>query len=254
MGGKSSSPATNVTSRVKIILLGSAQVGKTALCVYQERGMLLSDRDTLPECQLFQYPETLHGLRLHVILMDSLSDQDIEAQVPCRLKCIQNTDCAVLVFDLSQSDGLAKVQAKLKALEANGYMGKEVVLVGNKGDLERKVEEAEINALLQEERKILVTYFTTSCLNGENVKSAFTHALQISLRSKRLLWELRKPLVFLYDQLRHSEVAPAPTAAGFASGLCEALPNLFTRKRLKKGPKLDQLPATLVLRVLHFLF
>lgn len=254
MGGKSSSPAIDVTPRVKIILLGSAQVGKTALCVYQERGMLLSDRDTLPECQLFQYPETLNGLRLHVILMDSLSDQDLEAQVPCRLKCIQNTDCAVVVFDLSRSDGLAKVAEKLRALEAHGYLGQEVVLVGNKADLERLVEEGEVEALLQEERKFLVSYFTTSCLTGENVKSAFTCALQISLRSERLRWELRKPLVFLYSRLQRSEVSPTLTAATFAGGMCEALPNLFTRKRLKKGPQLDKLPATLVLRVLRFLF
>jgi hypothetical protein len=218
--------------------------------------MLLSDRDTLPECQLFQYPETYNGLRLHVILMDSLSDQDLEVQVPCRLKCIRNADCAVVVFDMSQSGGLAKVEEKLRALEVNGYQGKEVVLVGNKGDLEKQVGDEEVETLLQVKRKLLVDFYLTSCLTGTSIKAAFSRALQISLRSERLLWELRKPLVYLYDQLLHSEASSAApiTAAAVAGGLCEAIPNLFTRKRVKKGLKLDKLPAELLLKVFQSLF
>ena len=218
--------------------------------------MLLSDRDTLPECQLFQYPEIYSGLRLHVILMDSLSDQDLETQVPCRLKCIKNADCAVVVFDMSQSEGLAKVEEKLKMLEVNGYQGKEVVLVGNKGDLEKQVGDEEVETLLRAERKLLVDFYLTSCVTGANIKAAFTRALQISLCSERLLWELRKPLVFLYDQLIHSEASSATpiTAAAVAGGLCEAIPNLFTRKHVKKGLKLDKLPAELLLKVFQSLF
>jgi len=256
MGKTESKLAQEVLPRVKLVLMGSPKVGKTALAAYQEKGQFVTDAEETPECQLFQFQETCAGFRLKAILMDSLSDRDLEVKIPCRLRCIHNADCAVLVFDYSQFTSFETIRSKLQALHDNEYRAKTVILLGNKADITPKlIDDEEVEKLIKETETVKICFFRTSCRTGEGVREAFAKAVNVGFSGYRIAWELRKPLVWLYDQVLHPETQmQIRHSLSFTAGLCESLPSLFHKKSATVLPKLDRLPALVLLQVLQCLF
>ena len=256
MGKTESKITQDALPRVKLVLMGSPKVGKTSLAVYQEKGQFLTDAEEAPECQLFQFQESCGGFRLKAILMDSLSDRDLEVKIPCRMRCIRNADCIILVFDYSQFASFETIRSKLQALRENEYRPKSVVLLGNKADtVSRLIEDEEVEKLIKEMETMEICFFKTSCKTGEGVREAFAKAVNVGFSGYRLAWELRKPLVWLYDQVLHPETQiQIRPSLSFTAGLCESLPNLFRKKTSTSLPKLDRLPALIILQVLQCLF
>ena len=256
MGKTESKITIDALPRVKLVLMGSAKVGKTSLAVYQEKGQFLTEAEDTPECQLFQFQETCHGFKVKAILMDSLSDRDLELRIPCRMRCIRNADCAVLVFDYTQFTSFETIRSKLQTLHENEYRAKHVVLIGNKSDSTAKlIDEEEVEKLVKETETVGICCFKTSCRTGEGVREAFAKAVTIAFSGYRMGWELRKPLVWLYDQVLHPETQlQIRHSLSFTAGLCESLPSLFRKRNTSKLPKLDQLPPLVILQVLKCLF
>lgn len=256
MGKTESKQITELVPRVKLVMLGSPKVGKTSLAVYQEKGQFLTEAEDTPECQLFQFQETCHGFKVKAIVMDSLSDRDLEMKIPCRMRCIQNADCALLVFDYSQFTSFESLRKKLEVLEEHEYRAKSVLLVGNKTDTTAKlIDDEEVNKLVDEFKKYRLVFFKTSCKSGANVREAFSKAVSIGFSGRRMAWEIRKPVVWLYDQVLHPEMQiQARASMSFAAGLCESLPSLFRKRGSNRIPRLDALPVNVLFDILKYLF
>ena len=257
MGKQQSKPAGDTTPRVKIILMGNSGVGKTSLAVYQERGVFHTEPNTYAECQLYQFSDTCEGVKVKGVIMDALTDTDLQAKIPCRLKCVKNADCAVVVFEYGRELGLEDVREKIGVLEKYEYQAGEVILVANKSDLDsRLISDDEIHSFLKSSHPYNLSFYRTSCKTGSNVSALFSHAIQIGFHGPRMRWDCRKSVVWLYDQQLHSESevsAGSSAALVLGTGLCQAIPDWFTKKKRTLSFDIAKLPKEVVLLVLRSL-
>lgn len=249
MGRASSRPAVDHSPQVKVVLMGSSGVGKTSLALYQVHGVFQAIPSVSSALMLYQFGDSAHTLK--AVIMDSLTDEDLELRVPCRLKSIQNADCAMIVFAYNDRHSWETVPAKLQVLLSHLYTANSAVLVGNKADVEeRVVTDEEIQSLLKAWPRPKLTFFRVSCRTGTGVRLAFTRALQLGSGSKRVLWEARKGLVYLLDCRRRSEEElPSRSLVPLGGRLCEALPSLLLVRKGRHTLRLDCLPPNVLLMV-----
>ena len=249
MGKAASRPTVDRSPQVKLVLLGSPAVGKTSLALYQVHGVFQDTPSVSSPLMLYQFGDSAHALK--AVIMDSLTDEDLELRVPCRLRSIQNADCAVVVFAYNDRRSWESVPAKLQVLLSNLYTVDSAVLVGNKADVEeRVVTDEEIQGLLKAWPRPKLTFFRVSCRSGTGVRLAFNRALQLGSGSRRVMWEGRKGLVYLLDYRRRSEEElPSRSLVSLGGRLCEALPSLLLTRRGRHMPRLDSLPPNVLLMV-----
>jgi small GTP-binding protein len=85
----------------------------------------------------------------------------------------------LLVFDVSNADTFGQCQGWMNSITESLSDPVEVVLVGNKGDLERQVSSEEAQAFAN---KYNVRYFETSSKTGQNVEAAFLEVSKAVVR------------------------------------------------------------------------
>ena len=85
----------------------------------------------------------------------------------------RNANCAVVVYDITQTSSLEKAKAWIKELQRQANDNIVIALAGNKSDLEdrRAVETEEAQAYATEAGLL---FFETSAKTSENVKELFT--------------------------------------------------------------------------------
>ena len=85
----------------------------------------------------------------------------------------RNANCAVVVYDITQTSSLEKAKAWIKELQRQANDNIVIALAGNKSDLEdkRAVETEEAKAYAMEAGLL---FFETSAKSSENVKELFT--------------------------------------------------------------------------------
>ena len=249
MGKSASRAAVDHSPQVKLVLLGSPGVGKTSLALYQVHGIFKDNPSVASALMLYQFGDTARKLK--AMIMDSLTDEDLELKVPCRLRSIQNADCAVIVFAYNDRRSWETVPAKLQVLLHYLYIPENAVLVGNKADVEdRVVGDDEIQSLLRAWSRPKLTFFRVSCRSGQGVRLAFSRALQLGSGSARILWEARKGLVYLLDYRSRTDEEPHSRSLVQLGGrLCESLPSRLLDRRGRRSLRLDRLPPNVLLMV-----
>lgn len=253
MGKPVSKPVSDHSLQVKIILLGSPGVGKTAMALYQVHGVFRQgDGSTLP-LMIHQFEDERKDLK--GIIMDALTDEELELKVPCRLRAIQNSDCAMLVFAYDDRLSWDSISSKLQLLRSCLYPADRAILVGNKADIaERAVTDEEVQSLVVTCQQPKLVFFRVSCCTGQGVNYAFAKALHLGGRSKRVLWEARKVVVFAVEESRRTEEETQTRGFPQLGGrLCEALPNLMFLRKRRLRLRLDRLPTNVLLMVVRAL-
>ncbi len=85
----------------------------------------------------------------------------------------RNANCAVVVYDITQSSSLDKAKAWVKELQRQAQDNIIIALAGNKSDLDarRAVDTSEAEAYAKEANLL---FFETSAKTSENVQELFT--------------------------------------------------------------------------------
>lgn len=91
-------------------------------------------------------------------------------------------EAILLVFDLSQGNALRDLEPFLRLIVDKAPDHVPVILVGNKSDLERQVNQADINALVNQHAMNL--YVETSAKDGTNITYLFEEALRLVREQK----------------------------------------------------------------------
>lgn len=246
MGASAHKPKLQGSSKIKLLLVGKPGVGKTALIGSFQENYFKEEYEATTGCNLISLDVALHGRNLQLLVMDALADADLS--LSCRLKSIQNTETLAIVFDISDRESWTDVSKKIKIVKENSYQNNALVLVGNKSDLDRRVDREEIEDFVKKCSEFHIEYFECSAKNGGNVKTMFTKALEIGYFASKARWERVKIVLFvaLYSVAEES-------SAGFSWGnLCEALPAMVKRKK-SHGPILSLLPPEVIKRLITFI-
>ncbi|ELP87443.1 hypothetical protein EIN_097100 [Entamoeba invadens IP1] len=161
---------TKETKSIKIILLGESGVGKTALT---QRYM----ENTFDQLYLstigvdFSYKEiTRNGINLRVCVWDTAGQERFRSIGKSYYK---GADGAVVVFDVNNPDSFRRAQYWIDELQTEDA-GQCTLLVGNKIDLEKRVNDEQVYQMYPGK-----LYIKTSAKTSFNIDLVFSKFLDL---------------------------------------------------------------------------
>jgi small GTP-binding protein len=152
--------------RGKVVIVGDAGVGKTALLFRFKRGAYLDTTPTIGansiQCQVAISPERTVTLNV----WDTAGQDDFKALLPM---FVRGAEVAVVAFDVSRRASFDHV-GQWVSFFRSGECDCCVVLACNKSDLQAAVTPAEVEELCAEHG---IGHFDTSAATGEGVELLF---------------------------------------------------------------------------------
>ena len=161
---------------IKIIILGSSNVGKT--CILQRGFDKEYNQKTLStigvdfRTKYFKFDDT----KIKVNYIDTAGQEKFRA---ISLNYLKGTDGAVLVFDVTNKETFELIGSWIDDIRENNKMNIGKILIGNKVDLEmeREVSKDEGEQL---GKMLECQYFETSAKTGQNVNEALDEIARIT--------------------------------------------------------------------------
>lgn len=163
--------------KFKICLFGPAGVGKTSLLLrYIKDYFRESLKKTIGTNFLIKDLE-LENKTVRLLLWDIGGD---EAFSKLRTIYFKGSNAALGVYDVTDPQTLLKIPGWISSIKKSVKKNIPMLLIGNKIDLERNVEENEAMDLAQ---RLNCSYMETSAKTGENVENAFVIIAEACLKS-----------------------------------------------------------------------
>ncbi|KAF8540970.1 ras-related protein rab-5C [Trichophaea hybrida] len=162
-------------AQFKLVLLGESAVGKSSLVLRFVKDQFDDYREsTIGAAFLTQTIALDETTTVKFEIWDTAGQERYKSLAPMYYR---NANCAVVVYDITQSSSLDKAKAWVKELQRQANENIVIALAGNKLDLassassKRAVETAEAEAYAKEAGLL---FFETSAKTAENVKELFT--------------------------------------------------------------------------------
>ena len=168
----------NSSNELVFLMLGAAGVGKSAITLRYVRNLFVSYYDPTIE-DYYKHTVVLDGETFHHSILDTAGMEDYE---PLLDEWIEKKQAILLVFSVEMPDSMEKIEGYHRKINQrySGGNKPEVVLVGNKVDMERTVRFEEAKAIAD---KLKIKYFEVSAATGAGIKELFSDLL-ITIRNK----------------------------------------------------------------------
>lgn len=162
--------------KFKITLFGPGGVGKTSLLLRYIKDYFSDDlKKTIGSNFLIKDVE-LDGKNVRLLLWDIGGQPQFHK---LRTIYFKGSNAALGVFDLSSSQTLLKIPGWVSSIKKTVKKTIPMLLLGNKVDLEREVDQEEAEDLA---KRLSCEYMETSAKTGENVEIAFEMIAKACLR------------------------------------------------------------------------
>ncbi|RYC56749.1 hypothetical protein CHU98_g9460 [Xylaria longipes] len=162
-------------AQFKLVLLGESAVGKSSIVLRFVKDQFDSYREsTIGAAFLTQTISLDENTTVKFEIWDTAGQERYKSLAPMYYR---NANCAVVVYDITQSASLDKAKAWVKELQRQANENIIIALAGNKLDLvneqpdKRAVPTAEAEAYANEAGLL---FFETSAKTAENVQELFT--------------------------------------------------------------------------------
>ncbi|KAI1740350.1 ras family-domain-containing protein [Xylaria scruposa] len=162
-------------AQFKLVLLGESAVGKSSIVLRFVKDQFDSYREsTIGAAFLTQTISLDENTTVKFEIWDTAGQERYKSLAPMYYR---NANCAVVVYDITQSASLDKAKAWVKELQRQANENIIIALAGNKLDLvneqpdKRAVPVAEAEAYANEAGLL---FFETSAKTAENVQELFT--------------------------------------------------------------------------------
>lgn len=157
------------TDLAKVVFLGDAGVGKTAIVKHKEKGEYdISAITSTVQPSEIKYTATRGTTTISVSLWDTPGQYNYRNIVKT---FIRNALCVVLVFDLTNIESFDNLVEWYNYVNEN-IQPKFLLIIGNKSDLDNRVVDTQIATEWAESHSAL--YIETSALQGDGIEVLFT--------------------------------------------------------------------------------
>ncbi|KAF8323841.1 ras-domain-containing protein [Clavulina sp. PMI_390] len=154
----------------KLVLLGESAVGKSSLVLRFVKNQFDDYRESTIGAAFLTQTVTLEDKSVVKFeIWDTAGQERYKSLAPMYYR---NANCAVVVYDITQSNSLDKAKSWIRELQRQADPAIIIALVGNKQDLEarRQVTRDEAGQYAQEEGLL---WFETSAKSGTGVSDVF---------------------------------------------------------------------------------
>jgi small GTP-binding protein len=191
---------------LKIVVLGSAYVGKTSIINRYCRDTFVPDVRPTVGAGFFTHSLTIDKTEVSMMIWDTAGEERFRSVTPSLLHGAQGL---VLVFDLTTQTSFSDIDIYIDLFLDNVRVDPNasvpVLLVGNKCDLEdRAVDQEDIDKWTHRNRVPL--YHPVSAMTGENVEKAMFELIQFLVSP-----ETRPVIAPMQIVLTDKTPAPPPT-------------------------------------------
>ncbi|EKM61467.1 uncharacterized protein PHACADRAFT_248102 [Phanerochaete carnosa HHB-10118-sp] len=155
----------------KLVLLGESAVGKSSLVLRFVKDQFDDYREsTIGAAFLTQTVALEDGTSVKFEIWDTAGQERYKSSAPMYYR---NANCAVVVYDITQSASLEKARSWIRELQRQADPSIIIALCGNKSDLavRRQVSQEEAKKYAEEEG---LMWGETSAKSGEGVNEIFT--------------------------------------------------------------------------------
>ncbi|XP_031730518.1 rasd family member 4 [Anarrhichthys ocellatus] len=176
-------------TQVRLVFLGAAGVGKTALIQrFLQDTFEPKHRRTVEELHSKEYD--IGGVKITVEILDTSGSYSFPAM---RKLSIQNSDAFALVYALDDAESLEAVKSlRDEIMEIKEDKNMPIVVVGNKSDREQERQVSNKDVLSTVEQDWNNSYLETSAKDNTNVVEVFKELLQQANLPSRLSPALRR--------------------------------------------------------------
>jgi small GTP-binding protein len=156
-----------MTMRGKVVFVGDAGVGKTAIFRRFKHGKLPQTTPTIGAISLACSVPLCSGETIALNVWDTAGQDDFRSLVPM---FIRGAEVAVVVFDVSRRCTFSSISDWISLFDQENC-GCHIFIVGNKTDLESKVEASDVEDFC--ERHGHLPHFLTSAVTGDGIDLLF---------------------------------------------------------------------------------
>ena len=167
----------NNINKYNIITLGSSAVGKTSIFHRLINGKFIKAYETTLAINYLEYRLKYEGNKYTLVFWDTSGQEKFKS---ITANYLNKADGVLFVFDINNKESFDDLESwfKFYTSKKEEVIG---VIIGNKNDLERKVDLKEAKEFAE---KCKIQYFETSCLLDTNIKKAIIYLLNHIINSK----------------------------------------------------------------------
>jgi small GTP-binding protein len=163
--------------RVKVVLVGSAGVGKTCLIHRWISDRFNAYQPPTVACGVQSVPISIDGVSYTIEVFDTAGQEQFATLTP---QYVRGAQGALIVFSMTEPESLRDVPKWKELVENASSSPVPIVIAANKADLPSQVSDDDISQIIGD-----LTYFQTSAENGSYVDDAFAALVDAAVTNRR---------------------------------------------------------------------
>lgn len=156
---------------IKIVLLGDSGVGKTSIVSMFVSGAMPEVAAPTVGAAFVTRPYEINGKNYNLFIWDTAGQELYRGLAPMYYR---NTSIALIVFDVSKEITFKSVEYWINELRENSEENVIITIVGNKNDLERKIELASVE-------QFATTHKALYCETSATAATGIDRVFQVSI-------------------------------------------------------------------------
>ncbi|KAJ6226903.1 ras-related protein rab-5b-related [Anaeramoeba flamelloides] len=173
----------------KIVLIGDSSVGKSSIVHRYISDVFLSEQEPTIGATFFTKDLKISQEKIKLQIWDTAGQERYAKLTPMYYR---NAESALIVFDVNNPETYEKAKLILQDVISNIEHNPVLVLLGNKNDLEIKVDLDEIKKFCKENDLL---FFLTSALTGDNVDKSFYSIAEKIYSNEKNLIKIKKNII-----------------------------------------------------------
>jgi len=153
----------------KLVLLGDSSVGKSSLASYFISKQFYEFQEPTIGAAFISKQITIENKNINVEIWDTAGQERYKSLAPMYYR---GAEGAIIVYDITQKDSFKGAKSWLDEIKAKGHEHCEIILVGNKLDLD-EYRDIDKNDVMDFTMGNSITQLLTSAKTGENIELVF---------------------------------------------------------------------------------